>query len=101
VDTNVSEGYAASIFRVKMCRISNQMDYTSRLHGGWSLRSTGRGHEINPIWYNRNSEKEDGSFQGHRACLSEMSVSTYVTTYTSQPRKLHAEFQLQYSNFLV
>jgi hypothetical protein len=80
MDTNVSEEHAASIYRAKMCRVRNQMDYMTRLHGGWSLRSTGRGNEINPMWYNRNSEKEDSSFRGHRACSSEILVSPYVTT---------------------
>jgi hypothetical protein len=42
-EADVSEEYAASIFRFALCRVRNWLDCTDRLKERWSLRYTGRG----------------------------------------------------------
>lgn len=47
------------ILRVKVRMLTMQFDYTSRLHGKWSLRyMEGRGD--NPVWANGSSEQDVG-----------------------------------------
>jgi hypothetical protein len=47
--TDILEEWAASVFRVEVCRVRNWFHY-GRLQGRLSLRPVGVGKEMEPVW---------------------------------------------------